>query len=168
VLAGLLLAIPLSRLTSSVQLGDAARAKHLFLIPEETNPPRELRQIHERMGFRQNTLCPGDEYKNYLGLLQVVLDPYVHAIHVALLRLRGDGARREQARLSRIETELLSEGPQNLAPEEMTALLWDPESLAALHKRLWMGSPETLAHWWLYALRHYNELSTITSRRNTA
>jgi membrane glycosyltransferase len=44
---GPLLAIPFSRMTASVNLGQRARKSGLFLIPEETEPLLELQQILE-------------------------------------------------------------------------------------------------------------------------
>jgi membrane glycosyltransferase len=45
VLAGLVLSIPLSILSSRPEFGRATRALHLFLIPEEIDPPRVLARL---------------------------------------------------------------------------------------------------------------------------
>jgi membrane glycosyltransferase len=45
VLAGLVAAIPLCRWSSRIDLGRKLRARGLFLTPEETAPPAELRQL---------------------------------------------------------------------------------------------------------------------------
>src|SRR6185369_9773288 len=42
IIGALILSVPLSVLASRVTLGERARAKRLFLIPEEIDPPREL------------------------------------------------------------------------------------------------------------------------------
>ncbi|MCK7582508.1 MAG: hypothetical protein MZV65_47630 [Chromatiales bacterium] len=49
VLAGLILSIPVSMLSSSIALGRQARELGLFLTPEETDPPAVLRYLEENL-----------------------------------------------------------------------------------------------------------------------
>ncbi|MDB6109009.1 MAG: glycosyl transferase family 2, partial [Pedosphaera sp.] len=83
VFSGMVLAIPLSVLTSRSGWGVRARGLGLFLTPEETSPPPELDTLRVRMatmaGAGQTEVRPKDS-----GLEEIVLDPYVNAIHVSL------------------------------------------------------------------------------------
>jgi membrane glycosyltransferase len=165
VLAGLTLAIPFARLTSSTKLGEAARNRGWFLIPEETQPPIELRRLDEPFLTRQGPFFDQPEYAREFGLLQAVLDPYVHAIHVSLLRLRDQVSEKAREYSKELEIKLLALGPSSLTPEERNTLLWDADALMAAHRRLWISPSGDLDPWWQHALRHYNESTAIATRR---
>ena len=92
-------------------------------------------------------------------LLQAVLDPYVNAVHVSLLRQRRPS---EEAREWFIELRgrLLRDGPAQLSQKEKMALLLDAESMIWLHEELWRQPGEALAEWWRLAMRQYNVLTT--------
>jgi membrane glycosyltransferase len=92
------------------------------------------------------------------GLLQAVLDPYVNAVHVSLLRLRKPS---EESRdyFSQLRTRLLREGPASFTTKEKMALLLDAESMIWLHRELWCLPSQALAEWWRLAVRQYNVLT---------
>src|SRR5262249_15960422 len=50
IIGALILAVPVSVLTSRVRTGDRARRWGLFLVPEETDPSTELRDVADRRG----------------------------------------------------------------------------------------------------------------------
>jgi membrane glycosyltransferase len=156
VVAGMVLSIPMSVLTSRASLGRKARQLSLFLTPEETSPPPELRGLRERMaklaGEGQLERRPADS-----GIADVVLDPYVNAIHVSLLREGGRhpayaqaladlGVGRPEVRL--ICEKLLTDGPETLAQSEKLLVLSDAEWLPWLHRQAWLRPAGTLARWW--------------------
>jgi len=58
ILAGLVLSVPLTMLTSSASTGRWMRRRGLLLTPEETNTPVELRELEARMA--EVTAAPGD------------------------------------------------------------------------------------------------------------
>lgn len=166
VLAGLIFAMPFARLTSSTFLGDWARAHDLFLTPEEASAPVELQRIHGRLFTREGPFFRQPHYSAHYGLLQAVLDPYIHAAHVSLLRLREAGSEKSRQYMDDLSRRLLELGPAHLSPEERSALLWDADSMMALHKELWVCPPSRLDEWWQQALRHHNESLAITTRRS--
>ena len=96
VLAGMALSIPLSVLTSRRHLGARLRKMGLFLTPEETAPPPEIVALRSRMKVHEitgDTALADDATfgetglrRPHAGLAEAVLDPYVNAIHVSLLR----------------------------------------------------------------------------------
>jgi membrane glycosyltransferase len=158
VIVGLVLSIPLSILLSKVSFGQNARWLGLFLTPEETQPNYELRRLEQNLAECYKHLQPIEPLRNDYGLLQAVLDPYINAMHVALLRQRRPG---EEARewFMQLRERLLREGPIKLTAKEKMALLLDAESMIWLHEELWRQPSESLADWWRLAMRQYNVLT---------
>jgi membrane glycosyltransferase len=121
VAAGLLLAIPLSVLTSRTSLGVAARSAGLFLTPDETAPTLEVVATEQYAG----------ESRPQPRFADAILDPDLFEVVHAASRLRSPlaAARRQE----RVERALLS-GPQTLSAAERRTLLGDAEALAALYR----------------------------------
>jgi membrane glycosyltransferase len=89
------------------------------------------------------------------GLLQAVLDPYVNAAHVAMLRAKDDMPAASEERFAGLRDRLLREGPEALGARDKISLLIDAGSMNALHHEVW-GAPDSRLHeWWRLALRHY-------------
>ena len=159
VLAGMLLAVPLSVLTSRSSFGARARRAGLFLTPEELAAPAELENLRQRMAAHDETVR-----RPASGIAEAVLDPYVNAIHVSLLRekqlnpvyaealinFKGEGL---QARL--LGERLLLEGPDAFRPKELLFLMSDPDTMSWLHWQAWVRPPDQLAEWWQRAIRRY-------------
>jgi membrane glycosyltransferase len=162
VLAGLVCSIPLSIFLSKASFGRRAREVGIFLTPEETNPPEELRLLEHNLAECYRHLPPFEPLRADYGLMQAVLDPYINAMHVALLRQRrpSAGAREWFAKL---QLRLLREGPDRFTAKEKMALLLDPQSMIRLHRELWSLPSESLAEWWRLAMRQYNVLAAVPS-----
>ena len=158
VIVPLVFSIPLSILLSKASFGRGTRAMGLFLIPEETSPPYELKRLHQNLTECYRHLPPIEPLRADYGLLQAVLDPYVNALHVALLRQRRSS---EEARewFAQLRERVLRDGPAKLTVKEKMALLLDAESMIALHRDLWSTPAEDLADWWRLAMRQYNVLT---------
>jgi membrane glycosyltransferase len=141
-----------------VNFGQNARWLGLFLTPEETQPGYELRRLEQNLAACYKHLHPIEPLRNDYGLLQAVLDPYINAMHVALLRQRRPG---EEARewFTQLRARLLRDGPDMLTAKEKMALLLDAESMIWLHEELWRQPSEALAEWWRLAMRQYNVLT---------
>jgi hypothetical protein len=60
---------------------------------------------------------------------------------------------------------LLLEGPSALTPAENKTLLWDSETMLAMHQKLWRSPPAHLHDWWQAAFRQYVESSALSIRR---
>ena len=161
VLAGMLLAIPLSVLTSRTSLGARARRLGLFLTPEETFPPSELDTLRVRMALLEKTVAvqPPDA-----SIAEAVLDPYVNAIHVSLLRekqlnpeyrdaLVKLGVGRPEVR--DLGEKLLAQGPGALTTTEKMLVLSDADVVPWLHRQAWIRPSKALATWWQAAIRKY-------------
>jgi membrane glycosyltransferase len=164
VLAGLVLSIPLSVLTSRRSLGAHARRLGLFLTPEETKPPIELVSLRAQMKIHELT---GDfaPPRPHAGLAEAILDPYVNAIHVTLLREKqlnpvyaeqfsklGAGGEPVQV----LGEKLLAEGPDKLTADERMLVLADQRVMVWLHQQTWQRPGESLAAWWRGAILEYS------------
>jgi membrane glycosyltransferase len=158
VIIGLVASIPLSILLSKASLGRAARSIGLLLTPEETQPPYELRRLRQNLAECYRHLPPIDPLRPDYGLLQAVLDPYVNAMHVALLRQRRKSEESREWFLQ-LRERLLHDGPAKFTQKEKMALLMDAESMIALHRDLWICPADELAEWWRLAMRQYNVLT---------
>ncbi len=156
----LVFSIPLSIMLSQVRLGQSARKLGLFLTPEESMPPYELKRLHQNLAECYRHLPAIKPLRADYGLLQAVLDPYVNAMHVALLRQRKPT---EESRewFALLRARLLRDGPARFTVKEKMALLLDAESMISLHRDLWTCPAENLAEWWRLAMRQYNVLTAV-------
>ena len=102
----------------------------------------------------------------YAGLAEAVLDPYVNAIHVSLLReKRLNPTYAEQlARLGAgsdavgaLGEKLLAAGPDKLTSPERMALMADQRVMVWLHQQAWMRPEEKLAPWWKAMIREFSQ-----------
>jgi membrane glycosyltransferase len=159
VLAGLVLSVPVSIVLSKAGFGRGARRLGIFLTPEETTPPYELKRLEQNLAECYRHLPPFEPLRADYGLMQAVLDPYVNALHVALLRQRRPS---EEARewFVQLRERLLRDGPAKFATKEKMALLMDADSMIWLHRELWSCPAGSLAEWWRLAMRQYNVLTT--------
>jgi membrane glycosyltransferase len=146
----MVLSIPLSVITSRESLGQAFRGAGLFLTPEESSAPDQLARLNARLGDDQSSTI-GD------GLIEAVLDPYINAIHVSLLRERQPNPQTGESAPSRLylperikafAQRLLAHGSSHLSAEEQLALMTDADTMAWLHHHAWMSAPEKLAPAW--------------------
>jgi membrane glycosyltransferase len=164
VLAGLVLSVPLSVFTSRRSLGARARSLGIFLTPEELAPPPELVSLRGHLKIHELT---GDATprRPYSGLADAVLDPYINAIHVSLLRekqlnpvyaeqLVALGAGREEVRV--LGEKLLAEGPDKLTSTERLLVMADEKIMVWLHRQAWLRPGESLSSWWRVAILEYS------------
>jgi membrane glycosyltransferase len=143
----LILAVPLSVWFSRVAPGKVFRRAGLFLVPEERNPPDELRDLNWGTGTPE-----GLDYQLPAawrqGFIRAVVDPSVNALHRFLVestrRPSGSAQRLNQGILEKA----LSSGPGSLSDKEKKRLLRDPRTLLQLHRELWDRSEGKAAHGW--------------------
>ncbi len=167
VLAGMVCSIPLSVFTSRASFGARARSLGLFLTHEEVLPPSELDTLRVRMTLLEKAQSASDRLP-HACIAQAVLDPYVNAIHVSLLREK-DGNPEYREALSRLGAgqlavrdlgeKLLLQGPDTLNTHEATLVLSDARVMSWLHRQSWIRPAEGLAPWWRSALREVRALS---------
>jgi membrane glycosyltransferase len=158
ILLGLVFAAPISIFLGKASFGRKARELGLFLTPDETEPAPELPLLDRHLEECYHHMQPIKELREDYGLLQAVLDPYVNAVHVSLLRQR-QGSHSVRRYFVELRRRLLADGPADLSSREKMALLMDAESMNWLHEQLWKQPPEALAEWWRLAMRQYNVLT---------
>jgi membrane glycosyltransferase len=163
VLVGMVLSIPLSVFTSRPSLGTRARNLGLFLTPEEISPPAELDTIRMRMALLEKSGVAAPRASDAC-IAEAVLDPYVSAIHVSLLREKGlnpeyhDALARlgaGQPHVRELGEKLLKRGPEELSGQEKLLVLSDAQVMSWLHRQAWIRSSDDLASWWQTAIRRY-------------
>jgi len=166
VLAGMVLSVPLSALTSRRSLGARAKSLGLFLTPEETSPPVELVALRSRMKIHDLTSEATPRLRTHAGLAEAVLDPYVNAVHVSLLRekelnpvyaelFKRLGAGTDAVR--ELGEKLLADGPEKLQASERMVVLADQAVMAWLHRQAWLRPEEKLAPWWKAMIREFSQ-----------
>lgn len=147
ILAGLVLSIPLSVLTSRARLGHRLRTAGLLNTPEEIEPPPVLAHFAEAHAAVDPALTADDRARR--GWMAAVVDPYVNAVHVTLL----DG-RPPRAPLETIER-CLAGGADGLTPEQQVALAYDPAAMLSLHREVWLRAVDSIHPSWRQALSSY-------------
>lgn len=136
VLAGLLLSIPVSMLTSRIDSGRCARRLRLFLTPEETNPSGVVRLL------RQHAAEPfGADDQPAARWCEAIVDPFVNALHRSLLLTEQPLSRRRKHYLEGLVHQIEEDGPASLTPAEKRALISHPEMLRRLHFYVWALRP---------------------------
>jgi membrane glycosyltransferase len=164
VLAGMVLSIPLSVFTSRKSLGARARGAGLFLTPEEIKLPEELLSLRSHLKIHELT---GDNSPRspHAGLAEAILDPYVNAIHVSLLREKQLnpvyaeqfsklGVGNDESRA--LGEKLLAEGPDKLSATERLLVMADQRVMVWLHQQAWQRASELLAPWWRATILEYS------------
>ena len=136
VVGALILSVPLSVYSSRASFGRSLRKARFFLTPEESHPPREIRQTQKYI--RRAAALP--------GFAEAVVDPAVNALACAsgIAHIGRNGMiRNERPRLVR---EALTKGPAALTARRKMTLLNDPMALSELHYLVW-SSAETAPSW---------------------
>ena len=140
VLLGLVLAIPVSMLSSSIALGRRSRELGLFLTPEETERPVVLRYLEENLEEGEPVL-PVLREKPASRFVQALTDPYVNALHLSLLPPREPPGKRRRHYLEGLVHQLEEEGPGSLSAAQKRDLISDPDMLVRLHTLFWSRPP---------------------------
>jgi membrane glycosyltransferase len=132
VLAGLVLSIPISMLSSSAAVGQATRRMGLFLTPEEYKEPRVISLLKENL-LKLEALETG---RTDAGEAHNVADPAACSLHLALLPNR-QVKKRQRHQLQALLYQLVEEGPDKLSAMDKRTLISDPETLTRLHRLAW-------------------------------
>ncbi|HEU4430321.1 MAG TPA: glucans biosynthesis glucosyltransferase MdoH [Myxococcota bacterium] len=138
VLLALTLGVPTSVLSSRARLGAAARRAGLFVTPEESEPPEELRELAAEPACAQ----PAN------GFERCVVDPIANAAQRLFLRAtQTSRPRRRATRVGELVARALGDGPGALDAAARRQLLEDPAALAELHERVWTLRGDAARSW---------------------
>lgn len=154
VLFGPIVSIPFSRLMASNKLGLLSLRHGWFLVPEETRPPWELQRLENPFEPPLANSPAANDVED-IGLAQTVIDPRVNCIHVSILHERQQVPIRTREHLNSLCDQLLTQGPPALSPRDKRLLLWDADSMLALHRKLWSSSGSQWNGWWREAIQKY-------------
>jgi len=140
VIAGFLLAIPLSAFSSRVSWGQWAKQHGLFLTPEELEPPDLLKRFQRELSIHGGAE-PAAPPAN--GLTRVLHDVKAWEIHRSLLSIPPEPQHPlHENHLEKLRLKVLHEGVDALEAKERRELLLDAQSLHQLRADLNL-SPET-------------------------
>jgi membrane glycosyltransferase len=130
IVGALIVSIPLSVFSSRASLGRRFRNARLFLIPEESWPPLEIRLTRR---YLKHT-------KPMPTFLDAVVDPLINAIACssAVARPRSAGALNPE-QSERVKNALVG-GPCALSATDEAMLLDDPVALSCLHFQVWAAA----------------------------
>ncbi len=143
IIGALVLAAPVSVLTSKVSLGRGARAAGLFCIPAETRRDPLLRDLDQLIEHHELS-----HHGAVRGFAKAVIDPVVNAIHLSLLPKNKKFPPETERELRELRDKVFRGGPDALSKREKFRLLMDPDSMAWLHQNLWRSTdPEILDAW---------------------
>jgi membrane glycosyltransferase len=147
VVGALILSIPVSVLVSKIELGDKARRFGLFVIPEEVEPPREIREVDEQMARAQARAASWPApWRD--GFALAVADPSMNAVHRATLggRRKWKAAIRD-ARRAVIDA-VVAAGPAAADQRTRRLILNDAELIEEIHLRVWRTDDDAVAARW--------------------
>jgi membrane glycosyltransferase len=136
VLVGLVLAIPLSMLLSSVGVGRALGRRGLLATPEETAVPMVLQRYRHFLALPP----PKDMTDSQRMFRRILADPAFLALHCCILQTTGAVTRAVPLQVQMAERQLLAGGPLRVSAENRKAILSDPAALTALHLFAWTSS----------------------------
>ncbi len=156
---GLVFSVPLSALLGHEPFGRLLNRMGLFRTPPETEPPLMVTHMEKNLEVCRSQLPPPEWLQKHYGVAQVVLDPYINAAHVSLLRAKRKLSYPITAYFQKLSERLLTQGPSALNRRELLALLRNADSMTGLHDRLWKMPDRQLPDWWKMAMRHYNALT---------
>ncbi|HWP66964.1 MAG TPA: glucans biosynthesis glucosyltransferase MdoH [Candidatus Limnocylindria bacterium] len=144
ILVALVLSVPLSILVSRVRWGERARRWGLFLIPEETEPPPELRELNALLAERSPETS-GD------GFARAVVEPELNAVHRVLLRAPRRLAPAIQAERRQRLVQALAHDPARLDDDMRRLLMHDPVLVDGLHEGVWALPDLSFERWLMRA-----------------
>ena len=148
ILLGLILAAPVSVLTSRVRYGRAFARRKILSTPEELNPPSIILiadQATAAIDPALDATVPGRR-----GIVAAVVDPYVNGMHVSLLE-QSEITPRDEVLAERC----LSEGPAGLSKDELSELLYLAPAMLLMHRAVWLRPAEGMHSVWTQAVESY-------------
>jgi membrane glycosyltransferase len=136
IVGALILSIPLSVFTSRASLGKSFRKARLFLIPEESWPPLEIRLTAR---YLRRAVPPPD-------FVEVVVDPVINAVACSMGVVRAEQVATPGPDRMELVQKTLVAGPEALTSSDRAMLLDDPIALSCLHFEVWTAQ-ETHPTW---------------------
>jgi membrane glycosyltransferase len=124
-LVGLILAIPVVEITSSLKLGEALARVRTFLVPSETTIIPVLKRASQLLARREDVHDSSD-YRHL-----VLDDPSVMALHLRLLKEAPPAVEMPRTQLAALADAARRRDTRDFTRQDWVALLSDMESLEA-------------------------------------
>ena len=145
----IVLSMPLSVLTSHDSPGRWLRRRRLLMIPEESAPAEEIRDVVRFTATMEAAPVPLDLPRE-AGFLRALLDPGVNALRRALTPPRPHPlAPHAAARRDQLVERVLLDGPDDLTQDEKMLLLRDPDRLFLVHRTAWTADNGSMRRQWI-------------------
>jgi membrane glycosyltransferase len=148
ILAGLVLAAPVSVWTSRSRYGQALLRRKILATPEELNPPSVIQLADNATAAVDPALDATVHARR--GVIAAVVDPYVNGVHVSLLD-QGEITPADESLAERC----LSEGPAGLSKNELSELLYLAPAMLMMHRAVWLRPAEGMHDVWTQAVESY-------------
>jgi membrane glycosyltransferase len=148
ILAGLVLAAPVSVWTSRSRYGQALLRRKILATPEELNPPSVIQLADSATAAVDPALDATLDARR--GVVAAVVDPYVNGVHVSLLD-QGEITPADETLAERC----LSEGPAGLSKNELSELLYLAPAMLMMHRAVWLRPAEGMHEVWTQAVESY-------------
>ena len=142
VIAGLVLAVPVSVLTSRSSLGDAAARLGLFLTPQEVAPAEVVRRYRSLVETTaaEKSGWPDEVAPSQPLWLSALLNPRVYALHRRLLPA-DEPTRRQRHQIEGLMYTLIDQTDDGLDVAERRAMITSATCLKRIHIGLWSELP---------------------------
>jgi membrane glycosyltransferase len=148
ILLGLILAAPVSVITSRARYGRALAKYTILATPEELVLP-EIIQLADRATAAVDPALDASQSARR-GVIAAVVDPYVNGVHVSLLE-HSDLKEADEALAERC----LTEGPAGLSKNELADLLYLAPAMLLMHRAVWLRPNEGIHNVWTQAVESY-------------
>ena len=148
ILLGLVLAVPVSVLTSRARYGKALARRKILATPEELNPPEVILFADAAKSAVDPALDATVDGRR--GIIAAVVDPYVNGVHVSLLEF-SELTEAGEALAERC----LFAGPSGLTKNELSELLYLAPAMLMMHRAVWLRSAEGIHTAWTQAVESY-------------
>ena len=165
VLAGMVLSVPISVLTSRRSLGARAKSLGLFLTPEETQPPAEIISLRAQMKIHDLTddTTPRPTHAGLaeaVSILTSTPSTFRSCAKNSSTRFtpsNSPGSVPAPRQVGALGDELLAEGPDKLTQPERMSVMADQRVMVWLHQQAWLRPDEKLAPWWKAMIREFSQ-----------
>ncbi len=145
----LILSIPVSILLSKTSAGDFFKKMGIFLIPSDVNPPEELSFIKSNLAKDRFTYPKGEAYRNNSGILNLIADPYINALHTMLRYEKNSELEKlDPNSIPDYANKLLQDGVDSLSALELQRVVDNPILLRWLHEQVWLRPADKLHKSW--------------------
>ncbi|MGJ8676611.1 MAG: glucans biosynthesis glucosyltransferase MdoH [Akkermansiaceae bacterium] len=148
ILIGLILATPVSVLTSRARYGKTLLRYQILATPEELHGAEVIQLADEAIATQHLALDASLE--NRYGFIAAVVDPYVNGVHVSLLDQQTQNSKSRS-----LAERCLSTGLDEISQEELSRIMYSAQDLLFMHRSVWLRSDQDIHEVWKHAVDSY-------------